>query len=303
MNKNIDGMLVSKVLYKELNDYLLKKDIIPNVVDICIGNDFGCLMYSKCKKKRISKETCINFKCVYFEDISYLELKRYIEELNNDDEVTGIMLQLPLPKHLEKYERDILDTIDYNKDIDGLTTMSIGKLSSNGDSLVPCTALGIESLLKVYDVWLEGKLVAIVNRSNIVGKALMYLMLRNNASFVMCHSKTKNLSLITRQCDIVIVGVNKSEYITSEYVKDGAVVVDVGVHSNGRGDVDYYDVYDKVSLITPSVGGVGPMTVCMLAYNAAKVVYGDEVNDVLERGILKAKIVSKQRTVRLQQAV
>lgn len=294
-NKKINGVVISEILYEELRNYLLGCDKVPTIVDISIGDNFGTLMYSKVKKVTLSKETGINFKSVHFNKISYLELIDYIKKLNNDDGVNGIMIQLPLPSNLKKYEREILEEIDPKKDIDGLTSVSSGLLSVDKDCFVPCTALGIESLLKAYNIFLEGKRVAVVNRSNIVGKPLIQLLLRNDATVVICNSKTSNLSDITRECDIVIVALNKMEYITSDYIKEGAIVIDVGVHRNEFGnvvgDVWYDDVYNKASLVTPPVGAVGPMTVCMLAYNAVKTVYGNEVNQVLENGIIKAREV------------
>ena len=298
LNKEMKSIEITNILYQELNNYILKKDVVPSIVDISIGDDFGGLMYSKMKKKKIQEKTPISFKSLHLENIDLDMLCKCIDSLNYNEEITGIMLQLPLPSNLREYEREVLDLINVKKDIDGLTTESIGNLSIGKDSLVPCTALGIEVLLKIYGVDLEGKNVAIINRSNIVGKPLALLMLKDNATPVICHSKTKDLASVTSNCDIVVAALNKKEYITSEYIKDGAIVIDVGVHKNelGKtvGDVNYNDVYDKVSLITPPTGAVGPMTICMLAYNSAKSLYGSEVNDVLKSAIDKAKILVKK---------
>ena len=290
--KNMNGSYVSDILYSELNKYLKNKRI-PSIVDISIGDDFGSLMYSKMKEKTINNKTAIKFKSIHFDNISKDELINYIINLNNDTSVDGIMIQLPLPDYLSVYKREILDSISKEKDIDGLTSYSIKCMESGNYNFIPCTALGIETLLKCYSVRLLGKRVAIINRSDIVGKPLSYLMNRNFALPVVCHSKTENLSSITKECNVVVAALNKKELITREYIKDGATVIDVGVHKsddgNTVGDVNYNDVYDKVSLITPSVGGVGPMTICMLAYNVSKVLYGDEVFDILENGIEKVK--------------
>lgn len=292
-NKNIDGKFVSGILYEELRSYLKKNKKTPGMIDVSIGDDFGGLMYAKMKQNKINKETGISFDSVHFDKINYKELVKYIEELNDNKSINGIMLQLPLPKNLSKYERKILDTIDSKKDVDGLTTLSSGKLSIGMDTFIPCTALGIETFLKAYGIQLEGKTVAIINRSNIVGKPLAALMLRNNATPIVCHSKTASLKEITSRCDIVVAALNKKEFITQDYIKEGAIVIDVGVHKNEAGktvgDVDYNDIYDKASLITPPTGAVGPMTICMLAYNAAKSIYGEEINSVLEDGIEKVK--------------
>ena len=297
MGKKISGIDVRKILYEELRNYLLTRENPIHVVDISIGDDFGGQMYSKMKQKKISKETGIDFESIHFTDINKDKLESYIEMLSKDSEITGIMLQLPLPGILKDYEREILDKISPTKDVDGLTTSSIGKLVLGEDTLIPCTPKGIETLLHAYDVPLEGKKVAIINRSNIVGKPLAHLMLQNNATPIICHSKTRDLKEVTRESDIVVAALNKQEAITADFIKEGAVVIDVGVHRNEEGktvgDVDFASVYEKSSLITPPTGGVGPMTICMLAYNSAKSVYGKEVDEVLQQGIEKAKVLTK----------
>lgn len=297
MGKKISGIEVSKILYAELRNYLLTRESPIHVVDISIGDDFGGQMYSKMKQKKISKETGIDFDSIHFTDINKDKLESYIEMLSKDPEITGIMLQLPLPGILKDYEREILDKISPTKDVDGLTTSSIGKLVLGEDTLIPCTPKGIETLLHAYDVPLEGKKVAIINRSNIVGKPLAHLMLQNNATPIICHSKTRDLKEVTRESDIVVAALNKQEAITADFIKEGAVVIDVGVHRNEEGktvgDVDFASVYEKSSLITPPTGGVGPMTICMLAYNSAKSVYGKEVDEVLQQGIEKAKVLTR----------
>lgn len=293
MNKKIDGSLVSEILYEELNKYLETKDQIPKVVDISIGEDFGGKIYSKRKEKIITSKTKIKFISKHFDRITYIELRDYIERLNKDTTVTGIMIQLPLPEKLKEKEREILDLIAPKKDIDGLTTTSIKELKEKKDTLIPCTALGIETLLKSYNVPLKNKKVAILNRSNIVGKPLEQLMIKENAFPIICHSQTKNLKEITKDCDIVIVAINKQEYITEEFIKDQTIVIDVGVHKNKEGktvgDVDFKNIYQKVFLITPPTGAVGPMTICMFAYNSVKSIYGKEVNQIIEKGIKKAQ--------------
>ncbi len=293
MNKKIDGSLVSEILYEELNKYLKAKQQLPTVVDISIGEDFGAKTYSKRKEKIITSKTKIKFISKHFDNITVEQLKEYIIRLNEDETITGIMLQLPLPSNLKEKEREILDTINPKKDIDGLTSKSIRNLRKNQNTLVPCTALGIETLLKVYDISLKSKRIAILNRSNIVGKPLEQLMLTKKAIPIVCHSKTKDLKEITKESDIVVVAINKQEYITEDFIKEKAIVIDVGVHKNkdGKivGDVDFKDVYDKVSLITPPIGSVGPMTICMFAYNAVKCIYKTQVDKVLKRGIKRAK--------------
>lgn len=295
MNKDITTNKITKILYKELNDYLNTKDQTPNIINIYIGEEYSNEIYSKMKERTISKETTIKYTNIHYNKTTYIELTNKLQELNNNKDITGITIQLPLPDYLKEYERKILDTISPTKDIEGLTSTSLGLLTTNQDTFIPCTALGIETLLKIYNIPLEGKRIAIINRSNIIGKPLTNLMLRNNAIPIICHSKANNLSSITKQSDIVIAALNKPEYITSEYLKDHAIVIDVGVHKNTQGqivgDVNYNEVYNKVSLITPPTNSIGPMTICMLAYNSVKAIYKEEVTNILEQAINKAKSI------------
>lgn len=294
MNKDITTNKITKILYKELNNYLNTKDKIPNIINISIGSEYANEVFSKMKEKILSQETQIRYKNIHFNKITYIELTNYIKELNNNKDITGITICLPLPAYLKECEREILDTISPIKDIEGLTSTSLGLLATNQDTFIPCTALGIETLLKIYNINLQGKQIAIINRSNIIGKPLTNLMLRNNLTPIICHSKTNNLLEITKECDIVVAALNKPEYITTEYLKKDTIVIDVGVHKNTQGqivgDVNYKEVINKVSLITPPTNSVGPMTICMLAYNSAIALYKEEVTNLLEQAISKAKV-------------
>lgn len=302
----MDGTLVSKVLYDELVEYLNEKSksnnyfesLRPRVKIISVGEDFGSQMYGKMKKKKLTEIMGYSVDAVHFDEISLEDLIKEIKDSNEDDSINGIMLQLPLPSYLSQYEREILDSIDSKKDVDGLTSASLGKLMVGSSALESCTPKGIITLLKVYGVELLGKKVCIINRSNIVGKPLAHMFLKENATPIICHSKISNLQDVSSDCDIVVAACNKQELIDSSYIKDDAVVVDVGVHKNSDGktvgDVSYDDCYHKCSLITPPTGGVGPMTICMLAYNTVKAKYGDEVEMVLDRGIEKAKMLIKK---------
>lgn len=300
MEKRINGALVSKILYDELNSYLdEKKDESRGKVKIIsVCDDFGSQMYGKMKKKKLTEIMGYSVDAEHYDEISLEDLIKVINDSNEDSNINGIMLQLPLPKDLAKYERMILDQIDPKKDVDGLTSASLGKLMVGSSALESCTPKGIITLLKVYGVELLGKKVCIINRSNIVGKPLAHMFLKENATPIICHSKTSNLQDVSSDCDIVVAACNKQELIDSSYIKDDAVVVDVGVHKNSDGktvgDVSYDECYCKCSLITPPTGGVGPMTICMLAYNTAKAKYGDEVEMVLDRGIEKAKMLIKK---------
>lgn len=293
-DKLMSGTEVSKVLYEELREYLKTKSVLPKVIDISIGDDFGGEMYAKMKKKKVEAETGFSFESRHYDNISYDELINEINIINASDDVYGVMIQLPLPDELRSKERDILDHISVGKDVDGLNSGSLGNLMVGKTCMVPCTPKGIIVLLKAYGVELSGKRVAIINRSNIVGKPLEQLFLMENATTTICHSKTNNLKEVVKEADIVVAALNKQEFITADFIKDGAIVIDVGVHRNSEGktvgDVKFDEVYNKCSLITPPTGGVGPMTICMLGYNSAYGMYGDEVFEVLERGIEKAKV-------------
>ena len=298
MEKRMNGTLVSEVLYDELKFFLEEKGDKPlQLVDISVGDDFGGEMYANMKKKKLEKMVGYLVESRHFNSICFDKLVDEIDNINNDESVNGVMLQLPLSKELNDHERKILDHIDWRKDVDGLTSSSIGRLVVGDISLEPCTPKGIITLLKVYGVDLAGKNVVIVNRSNIVGKPLEQLFLRENATTTVCHSKTKELSAVCSSADILVAAMNKQEMVDSSYIKEGAIVVDVGVHKNNEGktvgDVNFDDVFEKCSLITPPTGGVGPMTICMLAYNTAKAKYGNEIDAVLERGIEKAKMLVK----------
>lgn len=212
MNKNINGKKISEILYKELSNYLSAKDKIPSIVSIRIGNNCASKLYSTMIKKTLTKETNIKYEEIYFDNITPKELKEYIKKLNKDEKVTGIIIIKPLPDNLKEYEQDIIDTIDAYKDIEGVTTINIGLLITKENSFISPTALGIETLLKVYNIPLKGNKVAIINRSNLIGNPLFMLMLRNNATPIICHSKIKNLQEITSSCDIVIAALNKQEY-------------------------------------------------------------------------------------------
>ena len=297
-NKQLTSNLITNILYQELNKYLEPKPKQPNIINITIGNNIASQIYSKQKEKILNTKTLIKYKNIYFDQITYQDLTNYIKELNQDKEVTGITIQLPLPDYLKEFKQEILDTILPSKDLDGLTTTSQNLLKEGSDSLIPCTALGIETLLLSYNINLNNKQIAIINRSNIVGIPLYYLMLRNKSNPIICHSKTIDLPQVTKECDIVVAALNKQEYITKDYLKEGAIVIDVGVHKDANnktiGDVKYDDVYDKVSLITPPTNAVGPMTICMLAYNATKALYGKELTKILKQAISKAQTITKE---------
>ena len=191
-----------------------------------------------------------------------------IDELNNNEHINGILVQLPLPKHISSHK--ILEAIKPEKDVDGFHLQNVGRLVTGNPSFIPCTPAGIIQLLDYYSVDLEGKNAVVLGRSNIVGKPVAFLLLEKNATVTICHSRTKDLSKITRQADVLIAAIGKPNFVTADMVKDGSVIIDVGINRvEGKlvGDVDYQVVSQKVSLITPVPGGVGPMTIAMLMAN------------------------------------
>ena len=266
----IDG----KQLQSEMKSFLKEKialiDDKLKLVVIQVGDDYASSVYVK-NKEKLCNELGILFEHLKYDSITENDLILKIEELNNDKSVTGILLQLPLPLDID--ESRVIDAISPLKDVDGLTSKNIGNLFSFTEGLVSCTALGIMEILKSIDVCFESANVVIVGRSKLVGIPLMGLLLEKNATVSVCHSKTKNLKDITSRADIVIVAVHQKKFLTSDYVKDGAVVIDVGINrEKGKiyGDCAFDELIHKCKYITPVPGGVGPLTVIMLVSNIVK---------------------------------
>ena len=266
----IDG----KQLQSEMKSFLKEKIALIEdklkLVVIQVGDDYASSVYVK-NKEKLCNELGILFEHLKYDSITENDLILKIEELNNDKSVTGILLQLPLPLDID--ESRVIDAISPLKDVDGLTSSNIGNLFSFTEGLVSCTALGIMEILKSIDVCFESANVVIVGRSKLVGIPLMGLLLEKNATVSVCHSKTKNLKDITSRADIVIVAVHQKKFLTSDYVKDGAVVIDVGINrEKGKiyGDCAFDELIHKCKYITPVPGGVGPLTVIMLVSNIVK---------------------------------
>lgn len=271
MGKLIDGKEISTNIKEEIKNEVKTFMIKPCLAIIQVGDDEASNIYVKAKE-RACNETGIYFKHIKY-DVNVLEKEiiNKIIELNNDEYVSGILVQLPLPSNLN--EQRIINHITSNKDVDGLNDINVGRLTNGKDGMVPCTAAGIIKLLKEYEVPIEGKNVCIVGRSKLVGRPLVSLFLNENATVTVCHSKTEELSSYTSNADILVVATGNKWLIGKNDVKDGAVIIDVGVSRvDGKiyGDVNTDAVLKKVSLITPSVGGVGPMTVAMLLTNVIK---------------------------------
>lgn len=269
------GCLINgKQLQSEMKSFLKEKialiDDKLKLVVIQVGDDYASSVYVK-NKEKLCNELGILFEHLKYDSITENDLILKIEELNNDKSVTGILLQLPLPFDID--ESRVIDAISPLKDVDGLTSKNIGNLFAGNDGLVSCTALGIMEILKSIDVCFESANVVIVGRSKLVGIPLMGLLLEKNATVSVCHSKTKNLKDITFRADIVIVAVHQKKFLTSDYVKDGAVVIDVGINrEKGKiyGDCAFDELIHKCKYITPVPGGVGPLTVIMLVSNIVK---------------------------------
>jgi len=271
----IDGKKISKDIKDELRaqvELLKKKNVEVTLCVIQVGDDPASTIYVRNKKKACEYVGIKSLAYELPEETSQEQLIDIIHELNERPDINGILVQLPLPKHID--EDKIIQAISPDKDVDGFHPQSVGRLSIGQKGFVSCTPAGVVQLLKRYNFPIEGKECVIVGRSNIVGKPMAMLMLRENATVTVCHSRTKNLAEITKRADILIVAIGKSKFITREYIKDGAIVIDVGMHRDENnklsGDVDYDDVLDKVSAITPVPGGVGPMTIAMLMYNCVE---------------------------------
>ncbi len=239
---------------------------------IQVGNDPASSVYVSNKKKACEYIGIESLSYELPDNTTEEELLFLIDQLNNDGAVHGILCQLPLPRHIN--EKTVLNRISPKKDVDGFHPQNVGALVVGDFGFVSCTPAGIIELLKRSNIEMEGKNCVVIGRSNIVGKPMSLLMLRENATVTICHSKTKDLKSICKNADILIVAIGKPQFVNHEYIKEGAVVVDVGIHRDENnklcGDVDYNDVEPFVSAITPVPGGVGPMTICMLMKNCVE---------------------------------
>lgn len=275
MAKIIDGKAISTQIKDELREQVAQmkeKGITLCLAVIQVGSDPASCVYVKNKKKACEYVGIESLSYELPEETTQEELLGIIRELNSRKDVNGILVQLPLPKGLD--EEKILDAIDPLKDVDGFHPMNVGNLSIGRKGFVSCTPAGVIQLLKRSGIEIEGKECVVVGRSNIVGKPMSMLLLRENGTVTTAHSRTKNLKEVTRRADILVAAVGKPRMITEDYVKEGAVVIDVGIHRNAEnklcGDVDYENVAPKCSAITPVPGGVGPMTIAMLMKNCVE---------------------------------
>ena len=271
----MDGKELAKKIRGELKEEVeqLKKDrITPKLAVVMVGEDKASQVYVR-NKSRACDEIGIAFEEFLLPDTTKMEeLLALIDTLNNRDDIDGILLQSPIPKHLDI--NLAFNRISPEKDVDGFNPINVGRLSIGEDSFVSCTPAGVVRMLEEYDIEMEGKHAVILGRSNIVGKPLIQCMLKKNATVTVCHSRTKQIEEITKQADILIAAIGKAKFVKADMVKDGAVVVDVGINRTEEGklvgDVDFETVEKKVKAITPVPGGVGPMTIAMLMTNLVK---------------------------------
>ncbi|MNB73178.1 Bifunctional protein FolD protein [compost metagenome] len=268
----ISGKLVSEEIRvdiaKEVGT-LAEQGVKPGLAVVLVGEDPGSQVYVNSKEK-----TCINlgFHSVVHRlpaTTTQEQLLALVDELNNDDDIDGILVQLPLPKHIN--EKAVIDAISVEKDVDGFHPVNVGNLVIGDDSLLPCTPAGVIELIKRTGIDLSGKHAVVVGRSNIVGKPVSLLLQRENATVTMCHSRTTNMAELCKMADVLVVAIGRANFIDASYVKPGAVVIDVGMNrlDNGKlaGDVDYDSAKEVAGYITPVPGGVGPMTITMLMVN------------------------------------
>lgn len=267
----MDGKELSKKIREQIKEEVKKlnrKGINPKLAVIMVGQDPASKIYIKNKSKACSEVGIKYEEFILNENIKMDELLKLIKKLNSRKDIHGILLQSPIPKKLDINKA--FEEIDIAKDVDGFNPINTGKLLQNKESFIPCTPYGIIKLLEEYKIKLEGANVVILGRSNIVGKPLASCLLNKNATVTICHSKTKNIEEISSKADILISAIGKPKYVTENMVKQGAVVIDVGINrlqTGLVGDVDYEKVKNKVAYITPVPGGVGPMTIAMLLNN------------------------------------
>lgn len=268
----IDGKQLAKKVRMSLKERVEKEQIEPKLAVIFCGNNEASKVYIRIKSKAC-EEVGIKFEEFHLdESVSEKELIDLIYKLNSEENINGILVQYPIPKQINL--QNVANAIDKNKDVDGFNPYNIGLLDSNCPIFTPCTPLGIMKMFEEYKIDLTGKKVVIIGRSNVVGKPMAECMLNANATVTICHSKTKNLKEELLQADIIISSAGKRNIVTADMVKEGAIVIDVGTNrdENGKlcGDVDFENVKEKASYITPVPGGVGPMTIAMLMNNVIK---------------------------------
>ena len=268
----IDGKKISTEIKDETRDKVAELKAHGTEISLAVvqvGDNPASCVYVRNKKKACEYVGIKSVSHELPEETTEAELLDLIDKLNNDDTINGILVQLPLPAHMD--ENKVIDAISPYKDVDGFHLMNVGALSTGQNGFISCTPYGIIQLLKRSNIDIAGKHCVVIGRSNIVGKPMSMLLLRENGTVTIVHSKTQNMKEITKQADILVVAIGKPKFVDETFVKEGAVVIDVGINRDADnkicGDVDYDKVFDKVSAITPVPGGVGPMTIAMLMNN------------------------------------
>ena len=271
--KIIDGKLVSEKIRGQIKDHVdeLKNQTsaVPGLAAVLVGEDGPSQIYVRNKRKACENVGIYSEEHKLPENTTENHLLSLINKLNNQENINGILIQLPLPDHID--ETKILNSVNPDKDVDGFHPVNAGNLFEGKPSFIACTPHGIIKMLEHYDLEIEGKNAVVLGRSNIVGKPASMLLLQKNATVTICHSRTKNLESVLKEADIVVAAIGRANFVKSSMVKEGAIVIDVGINrlDSGKlvGDVDYENVISKCSMITPVPGGVGPMTITMLLWN------------------------------------
>lgn len=268
----IDGKAVSLAVKERVRDEIAEKNLKIGLAVVIVGNNQASRVYVNNKKKACEFCGITSFEYALPEETSEEELLELVETLNGDANINGILVQLPLPKQID--EKKIIEHISPNKDVDAFHAVNVGKIMIGDYAFLPCTPAGVMELIHSTGTEVSGKECVVIGRSNIVGKPMAMLLLHENATVTICHSRTRDLAEVCRRADILVSAVGKAGFVTSDMVKEGAVVIDVGMNRNEEGklcgDVDFEGVKDKCGFITPVPGGVGPMTIAMLMENTLR---------------------------------
>lgn len=275
MGEIIDGKKLAKEIQEKVTSEvaeLVKQGKKPGLAVVLVGDNQASRTYVRNKQKRTEEAGMKSVLIELPETVTEEKLLKVVEELNEDNTIHGILVQLPLPKHIS--EEKVIDAISFDKDVDGFHPVNVGNLFIGKDSFVPCTPAGIIELIKSTGTQIEGKRVVVIGRSNIVGKPVAQLLLNENATVTIAHSRTKDLPQVAKEADILVVATGLAKFVKKEYIKPGAIVIDVGMDRDENnklcGDVDFDDVKEQAGFITPVPGGVGPMTITMLLDNTLK---------------------------------
>lgn len=275
MGEIIDGKKLAKEIQEKVTSEvaeLVKQGKKPGLAVVLVGDNQASRTYVRNKQKRTEEAGMKSVLIELPETVTEEKLLKVVEELNEDNTIHGILVQLPLPKHIS--EEKVIDAISFDKDVDGFHPVNVGNLFIGKDSFVPCTPAGIIELIKSTGTQIEGKRAVVIGRSNIVGKPVAQLLLNENATVTVAHSRTKDLPQVAKEADILVVATGLAKFVKKEYIKPGAIVIDVGMDRDENnklcGDVDFDDVKEQAGFITPVPGGVGPMTITMLLANTLK---------------------------------